>query len=157
MDRLKTFLKYILWGIGLIILSEILINVGLNSDYRNIERKDAISQINIYQSQANLSSGRIRGIVTNNQPEVLNGKYMEFSFFSERNVLVGRTYVKIKDDLGIEQSQPFEILFKANDVANYDVKIVSEKKEAKQMEIIPKSWQSPYVIITEIILVLMFI
>ena len=40
MDRMKTFLKYALWGILFFIFSEIIINVGLNSSYKNMECKN---------------------------------------------------------------------------------------------------------------------
>lgn len=52
MDRLKTFLKYALWIIGFFILSNFLIYVGLNSNYRDLERKDSIQQVQIYQAEA---------------------------------------------------------------------------------------------------------
>ena len=40
MDRIKTFLKYALWVIAFAIFSEFIINVGLNSSYKKIERKE---------------------------------------------------------------------------------------------------------------------
>ena len=55
MDRVKTLLKYAVWVLAFIVLSEFLINVGLNSTYRKINRKDNIEQVNIYQAEATSS------------------------------------------------------------------------------------------------------
>ena len=95
MERTKTLLKYALWVVLFIIFSEFLINVGLNSTYKPIERKDNIAQVNIYQAEATLVNGRIRGLITNSQPEDLSGKYLKFDFYSERDVFLGRKFIAI--------------------------------------------------------------
>ena len=111
MDRMKTFLKYALWVIGFFILSEFLINVGLNSTYKDIERRDDNSQVSIYQAQATLVNGRIKGIVTNSEPEELNGKYICINFYSRRDVFLGRKYIQV-ENLEENESKPFEAYFK---------------------------------------------
>ena len=63
MSRLKTLFKYVLWIVMFAILSEFLINVGLNSTYKQLERKDNIEQVQIYQSEATIVNGRIRGLI----------------------------------------------------------------------------------------------
>lgn len=157
MDRLKTFRLYILLVLAFIILGEILINVGLSSNYKNIERKDEISQVNVYQAQANATSGRIRGIVTN-EGEDIKGKYIEFNFFSERNVFLGRRYIQIQQDLEQGQAQAFEILFEASDVSYYDVKILDEKRESTQeLSLVTKTLLSPKAKVLRWIVALSFV
>ncbi len=63
MDKMKKFLKYILWILAIFIFSNFLIEVGLNSNYKTIERRDEISQVNIYQAEATKVNGRIRGYI----------------------------------------------------------------------------------------------
>ena len=158
MDRLKTFLKYALWVIGLFILSEIIATIGLNSDYIDIDRKDEIPQINIYQAQACTTNGRIRGVVTNEGEEEFKGRYMEFNFYSEKDRLIGRRYVYIPANVERGQTEPFELIFKFNNVSYYEVKMVDEKKDGAEIniDIIPKSWSNPLVKLTKMFLVLMF-
>lgn len=67
MKRMGTFLKYALWIIGFWILSNFLIEVGLNSNYKGIERKDEVSQVSIYQAEATKVNGRIRGFIKNSR------------------------------------------------------------------------------------------
>lgn len=85
MDKLKKYFIYILLLVGFFILSNFLINVGLNSTYKKITRKeDNLSQVVIYQEEATFVNGRIKGIVSNTS--TINDKYIKFDFYSERNV-----------------------------------------------------------------------
>ena len=55
MSRMKTFFKYAMWVILFFIFSEIMININLETVYRNIGRKDNLPQVTIYQAQATKS------------------------------------------------------------------------------------------------------
>ena len=110
MERMKTFLKYALWVIGFFILSELLINVGLNVQYKPIERKDNIEQVQFYQAEATLINGRMRGVIKNDGEEDISNKYVEVDFYSERDVYLGKKYIKV-NELSKEDIQSIEILF----------------------------------------------
>lgn len=154
MDRLKTFLIYALIVVGFIILSEFLINVGLNSEYEPITRIDNIKEVQIYQAEATLANGRIRGIIQNTDSDISN-KYAKFSFYSERNVLLGKKFIKI-DTLENGKVQPIELFFKLEDVGSYSVEIVDEKDDTGEIELLPKDLTKPEVILATAILLLMF-
>lgn len=62
-----TFLKYVLWLIAFFIFSNFLIEVGLNSNYKKIERRDEFSGVSIYQAEATKVNGRIRGFISNSR------------------------------------------------------------------------------------------
>ena len=155
MDRVKTLLKYALWVVLFMIFSEFLINVGLNSSYRPIERKDNISQVNIYQAEATLVNGRIRGLITNSETENLSGKYLEFDFYSERDVFLGRKFIDI-NQLQANETQNFEILFKLNDVDYYSVSVLDEKPEAEEIQILPEGWTTSEVVLATAFTLLIF-
>ena len=95
MDRMKTFLKYIIWFVLFFFFSNFIINVGLNSSYKNIERRDSIEQVQIKQAQATLVNGRIKGTIKNSDKDYLTGKYLKIDLYSKRNVLVGKKYIDI--------------------------------------------------------------
>lgn len=155
MERMKTLFKYALWVVLFIIFSEFLINVGLNSTYKKIERKDNIEQVNIYQAEATKVNGRIRGIITNSEPEDLSGKYIRIQLFSVRDVFLGEKYIEIHQ-LEENETQNFELLFKAQDVNYYTVDIVDEKPETEELEIIPEEWTKPEIILATVVAMLMF-
>lgn len=155
MERMKTLFKYALWVVLFIIFSEFLINVGLNSTYKKIERKDNIEQVNIYQAEATKVNGRIRGIMTNSESEDLSGKYIRIQLFSVRDVFLGEKYIEIHQ-LEENETQNFELLFKAQDVNYYTVDIVDEKPETEELEIIPEEWTKPEIILATVVAMLMF-
>ena len=138
MDKMKKYLKYILWLIGFFILSDFLINVGLNSNYKGMKRRDEISQISIYQAEATAMNGRIRGIIRNSQSEDLSGKYIKFEFYSKRNVYLGKKYIQI-EQFNENGMQPFELFFKLQNVSDYNISITDQKEEGElEIEVLPK-------------------
>ncbi len=153
MDRVKTLLKYAVWVLAFIILSEFLINVGLNSTYRKINRKDNIEQVNIYQAEATLVNGRIRGTITNSEPEELNGKYVRIDFYSKRDVFLGRRYIEVKD-LAQNGTMSFEVFFKLQEVGSYEVVIADKKEPVDEIEWVPKDWTKGEIIAATIITLL---
>ena len=88
MSRMKTFLKYALWIIGFFIFSEIVIYIGINSSYKDIQRKDNTAQVQIAQAQATLVNGRIKGRITATIEDYLTGKYIRIEFYSKRDIRI---------------------------------------------------------------------
>lgn len=136
MDRMKTFLKYALWIIGFFIFSNILINLVLDSNYRDIKRLDQVQQVEIQQAQATKVNGRINGIIKRND-EPLEGKYVRIEFFSKRNVYLGQKYIDVSN-LQLNQSQEINLYFKLREVDSYKVSFTNERvQENTEIEILP--------------------
>ena len=146
---------YALWVVLFIIFSEFLINVGLNSSYKPIERRDNVSQVNVYQAEATLVNGRIRGLITNSETDNISNKYLEFDFYSERNVFLGKKIIDI-NELQAGETQNFEILFKLEDVDYYTVSVLNERPEGEEIEILPEGWTTTDIIIATAITLLIF-
>lgn len=155
MDSMKKIIIWILILIGIFILSNFLINVGLNSTYKDIQRKDSNSQIIIYQADATSVNGRIRGIIKNTKET--QGKYLKIDLYSRRDVFMGRSYIEIKSTNNDESSQPFELLFKANNVSYYKIEIVEEKETGSELEILPKEMTKPEIVLATAMMFLIFL
>ena len=154
MEKMQHFVKYILWIIGFFILSEFLINVGLNSSYKSIERKkDEISQVVMYQAEATKVNGRIKGIINNNEENKINEKYVKLDFYSKRDVNLGSKYIEVDNS---KEQIPFEVYFKLNDVSYYTVSLVNEKEKSTEIEFIPKDLNRSDIVIATIIAMLIF-
>ena len=121
--------------VGLFVFSDFLIYVGLNSTYKDIQGQNENSQIVVYQADATYVNGRIRGVIKDIGE--IEGKYLKIELYTKRHVLVGKSYVEIKD-IENSETQPFEVLFKANDVAYYKIDTVKEKEPGTELEILPK-------------------
>ena len=153
MNSMKKYLIYVLWLVGFFIFSEFLINVGLNSTYKQIERTNENDAISIYQQEATRVNGRIRGILDKSK---VNGKYLKFDLYSKRNVLVGQKYIEINQDEDTP-NQNFELLFKANEVSSYKVDVVNEKEQLEhELEIIPKDWNKSEIFVMTLLSYMIF-
>lgn len=155
MSQLKTLLKYVLMLVGFFILTDFLIQVGLNTQYETIKRVDNISQVKIYQAEATLVNGRIRGVITNSENQDLSNKYVRIDFYSERNALLGRKYIEI-NNLQADESQAFEVFFKLKDVSSYETVITDHKEPADEIEFIPKDLNKGEIIMGTIIALIIF-
>ena len=153
MKRVKTLFMYALWVVLFIIFSDFLINVGLNSSYRPIERRDNVSQVNVYQAEATLVNGRIRGLITNSEANNISNKYLEFDFYSERDVYLGKKIINV-NELQPGETQNFEILFKLEDVEYYTVSVLDEKPEGEEIQILPEDMTTSQVILATVVTLL---
>ena len=146
---------YALWVVLFIIFSDFLINVGLNSSYRPIERRDNVSQVNVYQAEATLVNGRIRGLITNSEANNISNKYLEFDFYSERDVYLGKKIINV-NELQPGETQNFEILFKLEDVEYYTVSVLDEKPEGEEIQILPDGMTTSQVVLATVVTLLIF-
>ena len=154
MDRMKTFLKYAIWLILFFIFSEFIINVGLNSSYKDISRRDTTSQVEITQAQATLVNGRMKGTIRNSSEDYLTGKYVKIDFYSKRDVFLGKKYIEIGTTQN-NTTQDFNIYFELQDIASYSISIVDEKEEG-EIELIPEDLTKPEIIVLTAITLLIF-
>lgn len=138
MGRLKTFLKYIIWIVSLAVFSALLIYIGLNSTYKNIEAVEKpISQINVEIAQATTVNGKIYGKVTNTEENYINDKYIRAEIFNKRMESMGTKYLKI-EDLDVGRTKMFAVNFTAENIKYYTIDIVEDSvkttEEAKKAE-----------------------
>lgn len=156
MEPFSTLQKIAIWIailVGVFLLSDFLINVGINSAYKNMERKDDNSDIVVYQADATYVNGRIRGLIKAKEKE--QGKYLKIELYSKRNVMIGKRYIEIKD-LKQEETQAFELLFRAKDATSYKAEIVKEKEQGEKLEIIPRELTKPEIVLGTIFTLLIF-
>ena len=132
MDRLKTFVKYILWIVGFSLLTYILTFVGLNSTYKNMQTQDKMPDgVTIDMAQSTSVNGRIYGKVSSTEENDLNGKYIKVDVFSKRNNLIGTKYLKL-ENLTPNESKKIAVTFKAENAKSYKIDIVDDDDELEE-------------------------
>lgn len=126
MGRLKTFAKYALWVILFYVFSNILIFIGLNSIYKSMSSSENVpSQVQINQAETTAVNGRIRGEITNDGEDDLNGKFMKVDLFSAQNTLLGTEFMEISNiEKGAKEN--FELYFKGQNVDHYGISFVDK-------------------------------
>ena len=130
MDRIKTFFKYVIWIVLFFIFSEIMINLYLESTYKDIERKDELVQVSIYQAQATKVNGRIKGAIYNDTNNIIKNTYLKINFFSERGNLLGSQYIDVSN-MRENETRNLETYFKIQDVNYFNMEFTDEKVEGE--------------------------
>ena len=150
MSTLKRFLKYIIWLVLFFIFSEFLINVGLASSYKPLERKDSFEQVVIQDAESTLVNGKIIGTINN--PAEIDGKYLRIDIYSERNMLIGTRYIDLEK---ATSSQEFKVFYELEDSTSYEISIVNEKTD-QELKIIPDEWTKPEIVLATALTFLIF-
>lgn len=134
MQRMGTFLKYVIWIILFYIFSNFLIEVNIESTYKDIGRKDNLPQVTVYQAQATKVNGRIKGTIYNNSDNKITNKYLKIDLYSERGVNLGSRYIDVSS-IRENTKQDFETYFKVKDVSYYEMQFTDEKQEGELPEV----------------------
>ena len=123
MDRVKTFGMYAIWLILFWILSDILIYLGINSTYKDIEKTGEIPHgIEVIQMQATTVNGRTKLKIND---ATLNGKFIKIDLYSSTGVNLGTQYLEI-GSVKENESKEIETYFKISEVRSYEVAVVDE-------------------------------
>ena len=133
MDTVKTFIKYIIWIILFWILSDFLINVGLKSTYKEMQKVEQIpSGIQVKEIKSTAVNGKINLIVNSTN---LSGKFIKVdlysSIFSSKDNLLGTQYLEI-GEIKENQTKEIDTYFKIADVKKYKISVTDEKGESTE-------------------------
>ena len=123
MSRMKTFAKYAIWLILFWILSDILIYLGINSTYKDIDRKGEIpTGIEVVEMQATTVNGRTKINVNDTN---LSGKFLKIDLYSSTGVNLGTQYLEI-GKVRENEIKEIETYFKISEVKSYEITVVEE-------------------------------
>lgn len=149
MKRLKTFATYILVLVLFFIFSRVIIFIGLNNTYDNINAKETIPEgVSISSAKATAVNGEIKGKIS----EELNSKYIKFNFYTDIDSLAGSYYVTPSE---LENGN-FEFYFKLNYIESYSIEITDEEPEPLHLDCFSLQEFKGYVILSAFV-ALMFI
>ena len=124
MNTVKTFIKYIIWIILFWILSDFLINVGLKSTYKEMQKVEQIpSGIQVKEIKSTAVNGKINLIVNSTN---LSGKFIKVDLYSSKDNLLGTQYLEIGE------IKEIDTYFKIADVKKYKISVTDEKGESTE-------------------------
>ena len=124
MTDLKKDIKIVLLVLGGYILTNFLIFVGFNANYKAIELKSELPNfITIEKAEATKGQGRVYGRIRNTDEIDLNGKYIKVEIYNEKNEIIATEYLKI-ENLQEDENKLFRATFNAQKAKGFTVEIV---------------------------------
>lgn len=129
MSTVKRFGKYLVWIILFWIFSDILIYAGINSTYKDMEKRGTLPEgIQVIQMQSTKVNGRINLQVNNKE---LSGKYLKIDLYSDMGNVLGTQYFEI-GNIDDNQVKNIETYFKISDIKSYEISVVEEMGETTE-------------------------
>ncbi len=130
MDRMKTFLKYLIIVLIFYFASNVASVALLKSTYTKKEIYPDFDspKLEITDFKSSISNGYINGKITNNTGSDLLNQVLELDFYTKRNNLAGRKFVDI-GDLKNGETKDFSTKFNFDNV-DYAKASIMSKEEA---------------------------
>ncbi len=129
MSTMKRFGKYAIWIILFWIFSELLINIGLKTTYKDLKRVgDIPTGIQVVEMKATAVNGEVKLIANSTY---LSNKYIKINLYSGRDILLGTQYLEI-GNLQEGQSKEIDTYFKISEVEKYEIHIEDVKGESSE-------------------------
>ena len=129
MNTVKTFIKYIIWIILFWILSDFLINVGIKTTYKEIQKVGQIpSGIQVKEMKSTAVNGKINLLINSTN---LSGKFIKVDLYSSKDNLLGTQYLEIGERKE-NQTKEIDTYFKIADVRKYEISVTDEKGESSE-------------------------
>lgn len=123
MERMKTFLLYLIIFIGFYMLSNALISVALATSYEYLEctKNESNSYVvQVAEAKATSVSGYVKGTIKLNEGIESPEKYLQVDLYSKYGHCVGRRFVDLSSVKSGEQ-RDFKVSFECDNVATYEI------------------------------------
>ena len=131
MSRMKTFFIYALIVAIIILSTDFITNIILNSNYKEMKNYDigtVAPKVEINQAKTTYMNGYIKGNITNNTESKMTNQFIKIEFYSENRNKMGTEYLKI-DSLEVDETKEFELKYNIKNTHHFKLTIVDEKTE----------------------------
>ena len=124
MSDFKRDIKIVLIVLGGYLLTNFLIFVGFNANYKPIELKSELPNvITIEKAEATKVQGRVYGKIRNSEEVEVNGKYIKVQVFNDKSEKIATEYLKI-ENVQKNEEKLFRATFNAEKAKSYTIDIV---------------------------------
>ena len=136
MNRIKTFLKYLIIFVAFYIFTDVLTSIALSNNYKPMQCAEFDSGSYVVETKNSKStsvSGYIDGTIKLKQEYENPEKYLEFDFYSKYGNLMGRKYLDLSN-VDLTTEQPFKVNFDYDDIAKYEVKATNDVQKISEIQ-----------------------
>ena len=138
MKRMKTFFIYLLLVLAVVLLTDIIAKLVLETNYKDItnyEISTTSPEIKIEEAKTTRVNGKIKGTVTNKSENFMEDVFIKVELKSKTGHTLGTEYVKM-GNFQPEQNKEFSLNYKYSDVTNFVIS-TTNYEENTETEIDP--------------------
>ncbi len=129
MGRMKTFLIYALIVIVVILLTDVIANICIESAYKDItqyEIKTEIPKIQIQEAKTTNANGIIKGNIKNNGDTFLQNLFIKIDLISNKGNILGTEYLQVGNMQPGEEKE-FSLNYHYYNVYTFTISVTDEQ------------------------------
>ena len=137
MARMKKFFIYLLVVVAVYFFVDFTSFAYIKTTYEDLTEFSIEldnPKIKITESKATYINGYIKGTLLNNEEQTIQNKYVKFEFFSERDIYLGKKYIKI-DKLAPNEEKEFEVKYNLENVNHYKITLADENEQIPEADL----------------------
>lgn len=143
MKRMKTFLIYALLVLGVLLVTDIIINLCLQSNYKLINNyviETASPKLEITEARKTYSNGYIGGTITNDTGKDIENTYIKINLVTDLGNTLGTEYLKV-DGLKQNETKEFRLSYRYSGVETFIISVTDDviEEEVKLSPLIEKA------------------
>lgn len=135
MDRLKTFLRYLILFVAFYIFTNVLTSVALSSNHKPMtctKNESASYTISVTEAKSTSVSGVVSGKIKVNEEAAEPEKYLQIDFYSKYGNCMGRKYIEL-DSVKTGEKE-FKTNFEYNNVTSYQITTTNDVVELSEVQ-----------------------
>ena len=135
MERLKTFLKYLIIFVAFYFFTDLIISIALANNYKPMQSEGINANgyvITVEDAKSTTVSGYISGKIKQSEGAVEPDKYMQIDFFSKYGNVLGRKYIDISSVKDVEKD--FKTNFEYDDIGSYQISTTNEVEQLSKVQ-----------------------
>ena len=136
MKRMKTFFIYLLLVLAVVLLTDVIAKIVLDTNYKDITNYEIAStspEIKIEEAKTTRVNGKIKGSITNKTENFMQDVFVKVDLMSNTGKARGTEYVKM-GNFQPGQSKEFSVKYKYADVTNFVISTVNNYEEKTEIE-----------------------
>ena len=135
MNRMKTFLKYLIIFVAFYIFTDVLTSIALANNYKEIvctKNETPSYTVAVTEAKATSVSGYVAGTIKTNEDVTEPEKYLQIDFYSKYGNCLGRKYI----DLSSVQTgkKEFKTNFEYDNIAKFEITTTNEVSQLSEVQ-----------------------
>ena len=128
MGRMKTFLKYLIIFLAFYLISNLLIEYCLRTNYETLASNNIETEnydVKIQEAKTTNANGQISGEVSKKEGRTGANNYLKIDFYNKRDQLMGTRYIDIRN-LEVGEKKNFNVNFVYQGISRYTITTVDQ-------------------------------